>query len=154
METPLDPACPETTFCAVRGQNSSDRATLLEKAGSELVLATEALAHAERDFRKSESVLTRTYFPILVTTANLKVADFDPASVSLETAELTSATIRDVPFVRLRKQLATRFVQLGPRRTDRPEDPSFSLESTIFVVRASFFIDFLNQFEPPQPSVA
>jgi hypothetical protein len=154
METPLDPACPEATFCAVRGQSSSDRATLLERLGSELVLATEALAHSERDFHKSQTVTTRTYFPVLVTTARLKVADFDPKSVSLEDGELVNASVRDVPYVRVRKQLATRFVKLREHQADRPEDPSHSMESTIFVVHASAFLDFLSAFDPPSPSVA
>lgn len=149
-EAPLDPACSETTFCAVRGQNTSERNTLLERTGAELILATESLAHAERDFRRMDNVSTRLYFPLLVTTAKLKIADFDPTSVSLTNGELNSASIRDVPYVRFRKQLATRFEALAPAAADRTEDPSFSMESSLFVVRADCLIDFLSEFEPPE----
>ena len=149
-DRPLDPPCPEATFCALRGQNSSERNTLLERTGSELILATEALAHAERDFRQTNTESIRFYFPLIVTTAELKVADFDPASVSLGDGELTTATIRDVPFVRFRKQLATRFVSLSPDDVEQLGDPSYSMESSILVVRADCLVEFLSEFESPE----
>lgn len=148
-EAPLDPPCPETSFCAVRGQSASERNTLLERTGAELVLATEALAHAERDLRRMDTDSTRIYFPLIVTTANLKIADFDPASISLVDGELSSASIRDVPFIRFRKQLATRFEALTPAAGDQSGDLSFSKESSLFVVRADYLVDFLTQFESP-----
>lgn len=149
-DQPLDPAYPEATFCALRGQNSSERNTLLERTGAELILATEALAHAERDFRRTDTESVRFYFPLIVTTAELKVADFDPSSISLADGELTNAEIRDVPFVRFRKQLATRFVALSSGDIDLLGDPSYSMESSIFVVRADHLVEFLSEFEPPE----
>lgn len=148
-DKPLDPACPEATFCAVRGQNSNERNTLLERTGSELVLATEALAHSERDLRVHGRSSVRYYYPLIVTTADLRVADFDPATVSLEDGEISAANVRNVPFLRFRKQLATRFVVLGPSDLTDRGDPSYTMESSIFVVHASRLVQFLAEFDPP-----
>ena len=147
---PLDPPCPEGTYCALRGESASERNTLLEQTGSKLISATESLAHAERDFRRVGESSTRFYFPLLVTTAVLKVADFDPATVSLVDGKLAAAAVKDVPYVRFRKQLATRFVPLTPEDVGRLGDPSYSMESSIFVVRAESLIRFLTAFEPPE----
>jgi hypothetical protein len=146
----VDPPCPEATFCALRGQTSAERNTLLERTGAELVLATEALASSERNFRRPQEETHRMYFPLVVTTASLKIADFEPTSVSLQDGELNDATVRDVPWVRLRKQLATRAVNLTPEDATGLGNPSYSLESSIFVVHCASLVDFLTQFEVPE----
>ena len=40
----LDPTCPEAQFCAIRGQSSADRVTLIEKTAAELSSQQEVLA--------------------------------------------------------------------------------------------------------------
>ena len=142
-----DPDCPEAAFCAVRGQSASDKTTMLERIGGELVCATEALAQEERDFRRANQESIRFYFNVVVTTADLKIATFSPGDISLSDGTLGDAQIEDVPFVRFRKQLSTRETSLGPADVENGIDPAYSKENTIFVVRANKLLEFLRQFE-------
>jgi hypothetical protein len=136
---------------AVRGQGKSDRETMLEKIGSELALSTEALAHAERDFRPASIPYIRTFTPILVTTASLSVVDFDPSTISLQNGKVPAAEVKKVPWLRFRKQLATRCVQLSANDYSAESDPSYLVENTIFIVQASSLIDFLRDFKLQVP---
>ena len=143
----IDIPCPEVNFCAIRGQSKGDRVPMLERIGGDLVLATEALAHSERDFRTPAIRYLRAFTPVIVTTANLSVADFDPAAVSLLDGKAPAAKVIRVPWLRIRKQLATRFKQLSPADMADGGNPSYSMENTIFVVQAANFIDFLQAFD-------
>ena len=143
----VDSNCPEANFCSVRGQGSDDREPMLERTAGQLILATEALAHAERDFRSPTMPYVRTFTPILVTTATLSVVEFDPSTVSLADGKIPCGTVRRVPWLRLRKQLATRFVRLTTDDYAVGGDPSYSMENTVFVVQASSLIEFLKDYE-------
>ena len=123
-------------FCAIRGQSVNDRTTLLERIGGELVSATEALAEEERDFRLPNSPTVRFYFNVIVTTADLKVAKFNPQDVSLADGTFDHAEIDSVPFVRLRKQLSMRPVRFTPEDFQNNMQTADSKENTVFVVRA------------------
>ena len=142
-----DPDCPEAIFCAVRGQSASDKVTMLERIGGELVSATEALAHEERDFRSANQETIRFYFNVVITTADLKIATFSPGDISLSDGTLANAQIEDVPFVRFRKQLSTREALLSPEDLGNGTSPAYAKENTIFVVRANELLQFLGQFE-------
>jgi hypothetical protein len=150
VHAPFDPACPEATFCALRGQNANERSTLLERTGAELIVATESLAHSERDIGQKGTPSRRYYIPIIVTTANLKIAHFEPASVSLGDGELNKAEVQDVKCVRFRKQLNAQFTKLSAGDLARRGDPSYRMENTIVVVHSTALIGFLQDFEPPE----
>lgn len=144
-----DPDCPEAMFCAVRGQSTSDKITMLERIGSDLVSATESLAQEERDFRQQNQESIRLYFNVVVTTAELKIAKFSPGDISLLNGTLADAQIEDVPFIRFRKQLSTRGGLFNPQDFANGIDPAYAKESTVFVVRASELLQFLHQFQLP-----
>ena len=143
----VDPICPEVQFCAVRGQSTAERVTLLEKAAAELVLATERLAHEHRDYRHPENPSLQLFSCVLVTTAKLKVARFDPESISLVDGTLATATFEDVPFVRFRKQLGVHSSRLSSHQWSSGADVSYMKESTVFVVNAEYICQFLENFE-------
>ena len=143
----VDGTCPEANFCALRGRSADDRETMLERAAGQLILATEALAHAERDFRSPTIHYVRTFTPVLVTTATLSVVEFDPATVSLADGKIPAGSVRRVPWLRLRKQLATRFIRLTADDFAIGGDPSYSMENTVFVVQAANLIAFLQDYE-------
>lgn len=147
VDTTPDPRCAEASFCAVRGQSASDKTTMLERIGGELVSATEALAREERDFRRADEPTLRVYFNVIVTTADLKVAKFIPGQISLSTGTFTDAQVEDVPFVRFRKQLSTREAAFGPQDLANGTSPGYVKENTIFVVRATELVRFLGDFE-------
>ncbi len=142
-----DPACPEASSCAVRGMSANDKTTMLERIGGELIEATEAFAREQRDFRRSKQETIRFYFNVIVTTAQLKIVKFAPESISLEDGTFADAEVVDVPFVRFRKQLSSRAVRLTHEQFENGFDPAYERENTVFVVRASELLDFLQQFE-------
>lgn len=152
-DVPIDPVSPEAMFCAIRGQSVNDRTTLLERVGGELVSATEALAEEERDFRPPTYPTARFYFNVIVTTADLKVAKFNPQDVSLADGTFGHAEIESVPFVRLRKQLSMRPVRLTPEDFQNNTQTADSKENTVFVLRADSLLKFLKEFDYPASSL-
>jgi hypothetical protein len=143
----LDPTCPEAQFCAVRGQTSGERVTLIEKTAAELILATECLAMEHKDYRHAGSEDFKLFFSLIVTTAKLTVAQFDTAAVSLKDGTLESADFEQVPYVRFRKQLGVHHSHLTPQQYAEGGDISYQKESTVFVVSAEAVADFLRDFE-------
>ncbi len=143
------PQSVEAGFCAIRGQSANDKSNLLERIGSELIVATEALAAEERDLRPSRYGSMRFYFPVIVTTADLKVGTFDPLQVSLTDGTVPSAEFVSVPFLRFRKQLSTRQIRPTPEDYDGPGSLSYMKEHTVFVVRADALPRFLGDLCVP-----
>ena len=60
------------------GQTTGERVTLIEKTAAELILATECLAREHKDYRPPQSENLKMFFSVIVTTAKLTVAKFDP----------------------------------------------------------------------------
>lgn len=150
----IDPACPEAIFCAIRGQSANDKSTLLERVGSELISATEALAIEERDLRPVNYPTLRFYLNVIVTTADLKIAKFDPKAISLADGTIGQAGFESVPFLRFRKQLSMRPVQLSSQDYTSEPNLGYAKENTVFVVRAEALPDFLKQLDIPNDSLA
>lgn len=143
-----DPKCPEVIFCAVRGQSVNDnKTTLVERVGAQLVSATEAFAQEEKDYRHPTQSTNRFYFNVIVTTAVLKVAEFNPHDVSLADGTIKDAKITEVPFVRFRKQLSMRPRSLTTGDFHRQVDIANLKENTVFIVHADALLLFLEQFE-------
>lgn len=143
----IDPPSAEALFCVVLGQSSSDRRTMLERIGGELVSSTEALALEEKEFTYKIHPSIRLYFNVVVTTANLKIAKFSPADISLSDGTIESAKFKDVPFLRFRKQMSMRENHLSFSDFADKQDAAYSKENTLFVVKADSFIDFLSNFD-------
>lgn len=145
-DVPIDPACAEAMFCAVRGQAAGDKPTMLERVGGELVSATEAFAQEESDFRpKGDSV--RLYLSVLITTAELKIANFKPDAIALSDGMVPEADFTSVPYVRFRKQLSQRPIALSQSDFENRTRVDYQRENTIFVVRADALIDFLADID-------
>ena len=143
----LDPTCAEAQFCAVRGQSTSDRITLIEKTAAELILATECLALEHKDYRPRESEDFKLFFSVIVTTAKLTLAHFDPALISLQDGTLDQAHFEQVPYVRFRKQLGVHHSLLTSEQYAQAGDIAYVKESTVFIVSAEAICDFLAEFE-------
>jgi len=152
-EVPVDPMSPEAHFCAVSGQAPNERNALLERAAAQVVLATESLAHHERDFWDERHDSIRLYYNVVVTNARLKVVNFDPASISL--TDGTIGTIRDVqevPYLRFRKQFSWRQPVLTVADWHSRADTDYLQQNTVFVVHANSLMSFLADFEVPNDS--
>jgi len=83
---------------------------------------------------------------VIVTTAKLIVSNFHPGDIDLGTGELESAQFTSVSHLRFRKTL----VHSGPPEEYDPdtlEDLSAGSERTVFVVRSSQLIPWLEEFQ-------
>jgi len=152
FDVQIDPSTPEANFCAVRGQNTNDKNTFLERIAGELISSTEAIALEERDYRRENMESLRMYFNVVVTTAKLAIANFDPANLSTADGTLSQADFTEVPFVRVRKQFSLRPAHLTPKDWARHDDPDYRRENTVFIVQADRLNQFLTQFDIPNSS--
>lgn len=141
-----DPPSFQSEYCVIPGQDQG-RMNLLERTASELVDSVEALASQERELhaRSGTAAFARVYVPVLVTTAKLLVACFDPLSVSLAEGTLPKDTAtEEVPYVRFHKGLGT---YKGPLNGETLQELHSLSQRTVFVVNAEKLPSFLNEFE-------
>lgn len=142
----IEPTCPEVHFCAVRGQSTGAGTTLLEKTAAEVALATECIAREHKDIRRNADTDIKVFFPVIVTTAKLRLAKFDPATISLSDGTLQNAEFTDVPYVRFRKQLGVAHANAADAGT-LWSDLAYTKENTVFVVHAPSLNAFLEELE-------
>ena len=142
------PASYESKFCAIQGQEQG-RGKLLDRMGVELIEATEALAWEEKKLQKSTgnqgSSFTCFYIPVLVTTAELSVASFNPGDVSLRDGSLPKDTsFEKVPYIRFRKSLTNKPSSPPPKSL---RDVYSASERSFFIVNSEFFQEFLRNLD-------
>ena len=141
----FEPRTDEAEFCAIRG--SSDRGTnLLERAAGTLVRAVDMIAGAESGFAISATPSFRAiYVPVIVTTADVRVARFPIGEVSLENGKIRTGRFEEVEAIRFRKSLST----IGSA-SEKPRDMAESKvesERTVYVVTASAIVEFLSSWK-------
>jgi len=148
VEVDMKPICTETKYCVVPGQDSRAM-PMLERTSATLVQSTEALAKEEAtslDFYYSG---LRMYQNVIVTTAEINTCHIDVGEIDLATGKIAENTeLSVVPFVKFRKQLGSTVKNIDKAQHDVAiRNNISSRESTIFVVNAAHFLDFLNQSE-------
>ncbi|MCL4309374.1 MAG: hypothetical protein M0Z32_07320 [Actinomycetota bacterium] len=148
-----EPNSPEAAFCIVAGQDAKSR-PMLEKVASQLIDATEALAREEMQIYQlhgKEFWSARTYFPTIITTAELKVCKFDLAKIDIDNGDLLDAEFVTVPFLRFRKAFSIRASKL--LSAGNIAHVSTASERTVYVVNSSSFESFLSQWDLPVNSL-
>jgi hypothetical protein len=118
---------------------------MLERLASDLIEATEALAH-EDFLLNTKHDFIRMYANVVVTTAELNLCQFDPASISLATGMITDVKFTSVPFLRFRKSLSAKPVNELNLEERTQTDLVKARENTIFIVNSSCFEEFLGNF--------
>lgn len=150
-DLPVDPSSPEASICVVRGQATNGSRPMLERIASEVVASTEALAHQEKEYRHQNSDdNVRAYFNVIVTTAPLVMADFDPTEIDIADGNMAGGKFTTVPYVRFRKQLLNTTVPFTQAEY-RQHDLASNRESTVFVVNSEHVADFLADFDMDIP---
>lgn len=134
----LLPKSTESKFCVVSTGDSGKDPRLLERDAQLLIRGTEAYARRLKADFKVQHVPEPDLpiIPLIVTNAELFVADFDAADVSLGTGQLSApslAKLLPVPWVRFRKTFTTAGKDLGDR--------------TVFVARAGELEKWLASLE-------
>lgn len=138
----------ESDICLVIGEDSK-KGTMLERLSAVAVESTEALAAEDEQFN-FESVgrgPMRVYFPVIVTTAALKICAYDDAALDLATGTLKEAKFEDAGFVRFRKQVGAAPTALGNEQSVVESSAvARAKESTVFVVNVNYLRRFLDYF--------
>ena len=140
----IHPASPESEFCVVRGQGEKDR-PLLERLAGQAVASAEGIAQDLLTITE-QAAASHVVIPVIVTTADLKLCLFDPASVDVSKGELDSATFEEVPHVRFRKSLAPS-AHPGDYEPESLKDLRFASVRTVLIVGAANFVDWLSRFD-------
>lgn len=145
-EMMMDPQCIESNMCVVAGQDPKST-PMLERVASSLIQSTEALAAEEARLLSKTYIGLRMYQNVIVTTAKLIVCDVSPDTINLSNGELDATSkFAEVPYVRFRKQIgaSTSSSQIS---LDVSELGKFAKqqESTVFVVNADHFVDFVER---------
>jgi len=144
----VSPASLESQFCVLPGDEP--RRYLLEVLARDLLSATEGLAEEEVALAKSvkdNRLHVRLFlFPVIITNAKLAVCRFDPNSVDLATGILNenNAEIFEVPMIRFRKSLETKFPQ-GMFST--LEATNRARERSVLVVNANHVTEILKDWQ-------
>lgn len=143
---PADPSSYLSYYCAIPGQEQG-RKNLLERVASDLIDSIEGLANQEKELHSRPGIanFSRVYIPVVITTAQLFVAHFDPTAISIHDGSLPKETpVEEVPYVRFRKSLATNFEY---ESASSVMDIHGMSERTIFIVNAENLPKFLAEFE-------
>lgn len=90
------PTHPLAQFCCVRGQGEG-QVSFLDRIGSELIYATEAIASAEIKVETFFHERTAVYIPAIVTNARLHVATFATHDVNLTSGQVANCEFSEVP---------------------------------------------------------
>jgi len=137
----LEPVSPQSKYCAVPGQSPKDK-PMLERIAAELVMATEALSEEESSMKLQEEF--KLYFPVIVTTAKLKICELNPKDIDIKTGKLKEgdAQFESVPFVRFRKCLIPERAEAGNIR-----DASEQMERNVLIINAAHVLDILKEWE-------
>ena len=141
-----DPVTYQSQYCAIPGQDRG-RKNLIDRTASELVFSVEALANQEKLLQQKNGAdnLSRVYIPVIVTTAQLFIAEVDPSNISLEDGCLPKDTpYSEVPFIRYRKSLSNFTGTSAGKSIGEFHTES---ERTVFIVNALNFEKFLKQYE-------
>jgi hypothetical protein len=118
---------------------------MLERVVAQVVAAADGLC-ADLVTLHERSARTKIVVPVIVTNADLVIAQFDPSTVDLSVAEVSNAEFTSVPHVRFRKTLHS----ATPDLDYEPEglrDLAESAVRTVFVVRSSAFTNWRGALE-------
>jgi hypothetical protein len=140
-----DPRCYEADFCVVHGQDSKER-PMLERIAANLVSSSEGLAIEEKQYFSHLPRVIRFYINVIVTTAKLKVCQYNPGNISVDLGTLSAADFEELPYVRFRKQLTTQHELSGELKSGGYVGVERAKQNTVFVVNAEHLIDFLSEF--------
>lgn len=143
-ELNIDPASPECEYSIVWGQDPKSK-PMLERTAATLISSTEALAKEELRFLNDRQD-RRIYFNVIVTTASLAIAKFEPSAISIKNGTIDDAECDVVPCLRFRKQLQPQMDQV------KKGDLNHALiakakENSVFVVNSEHVTEFLNAFD-------
>ena len=143
-EVGIVPECPESQFCSIRGTGEGKTA-MLDRIGSELVVATEALGKEELSQQNHRAIPHLIYLPVIVTNAELYVGNFDPNSVDINTGLVEESEFSKVGAVRYKKALG--YCVPNPGKALNLGESNAESERTVFVVNSGYLVEWLTKWD-------
>jgi len=134
----------ESQFCVVIGEASDKTRPMLERVSATLVQAVEALAQEDSHYELASNA--KMYFPVIVTTARLKLCSYEAGKIELTTGSLRAARMQDAQFVRFRKQLSAEPGVIAKSEQLTSRLVAAAKESTVFVVNIDHLKHFFRYF--------
>jgi len=104
-EIEVSPKSPEATFCVVSTSQGKDQ-RMLERDAQRLIRGTDMYARwFKKNFKETNPEINRVFLPVIVTNAKMRIAEYDPADVSLESGQVTvtKTKLSSIEWVRFRK---------------------------------------------------
>jgi hypothetical protein len=141
----LAPKPIESRVCIIRRGKNGDSAETLEPIAAKLAEATQIIGVTEMEANSRLIRICEFLFaPMIVTSARLVVARFDPKEVNLQRGMIPGDKVTSeigVPFVGFRKPLSCARAGPGEGLSDINDD----LQRTVFVVNSMHVGAFLNE---------
>lgn len=118
---------------------------LLEARCSQLLESVEGLGEEEARIARSSKLNSYRLFifPVLVTTAKIRVCFIDPGQINIADGNLSGLSTREVSFIRFRKSMATSFPD---GKFDNLRQAHSARERTVFIVNGESIVEFLKAF--------
>jgi hypothetical protein len=144
----------ESGFCVLPGEDNSKTRPMIERLASDVVTSVEGLVHEDEKHGLHKPNTPYTYIAMIVTTADLKLCDYDESKIKLATGVFGDAAISDIKYVRFRKQLAaTPSTVMGNVHLDPSGRIATAKESTVYVVNVNHLKHFLGYLQVDSTSL-
>lgn len=151
VEASVNPSSYQSEFCIIPGSDPKSK-SLLERAAADLIESIEAFSIEELSLHKASSEYFRIYYPVIVTTAEIKVCKFNRSDIEIQNGEIGKSEFVTVPYVRFSKCLTTHDTKDTTKGTTISETMK-EKERTVFVVNSSKFIEFLRDLSIDRNSI-
>lgn len=143
----------ESGFCILPGEGDSKNRPMLERVATELVASVEGLVAEDEDNALHQPNTPYTYIAMIVTTAELKLCEYDESKIDIATGVFGDASISDIEFVRFRKQLAGAPSTVLRNVRGFSSRISTAKESTVYVVNVNHLGHFLRYLSVDETSL-
>lgn len=141
----VEPQSPESMFCIYRDAGAGR--VHIEKAASELVEATEAIAGEFLSLALPDRQNEKLYVNVLVTNAPLMLCEYEKSKLNLVDGVINEADFKEVPFLRLRKHLIADRSLPDVASVMGSRDVAQLKENTVYIVNSKNIIAFLSDFD-------
>ena len=152
----LEPESHLSSFCVVPGQSAGDN-PMLERISSEVLRSTEVIANDElRLIFPSKERIKTYYIPVIITNADLVIAEFDINDIELSSGKinLDDCEFKSVPMVRFHKSFSITTADMynnpsGQKPTKLQEIHEMQ-ERTVLIMNSNRLSEILPEFKISQ----
>jgi hypothetical protein len=138
----MSPSSSETMFCVVRGQDNRDM-SMLDRISSNLMKSVESLASEEFEYGNRSDHQAIVYIPAIITNAKILECIVDPSKIDINTGHISESDIKEIPFIRYRKNFYSGNQYHKTKRDMR--NTNSENDRTIIVINSNSIINTLKE---------